>query len=45
MESEDGHRSLPEGALWELVRELGEEHERAYVRWLERAIGTVEGLE
>jgi PadR family transcriptional regulator AphA len=34
-----------EGSMWELVRELGEEHERTYVRWLERAIEQVEGAE
>jgi PadR family transcriptional regulator AphA len=33
-----------EGALWELVRELGEAHERAYVEWLEKAIDTVKRL-
>ena len=33
-----------EGAMWELVRELGEAHERAYVDWLERAIERVRKL-
>jgi len=31
-----------EGVLWELARQFGEEYERAYVRWLEQAIVTVE---
>lgn len=30
------------GVLWELVRELGQRHEEAYVGWLERAIEVVE---
>lgn len=33
-----------EGTMWELVRELGEAHERAYVVWLERAIQKVRQL-
>ena len=33
-----------EGTMWELVRELGEAHERAYVNWLERAIERVRQL-
>ena len=33
-----------EGSMWELVRELGEAHERAYVDWLERAIKRVRQL-
>jgi len=33
-----------EGTMWELVRELGEAHERAYVEWLERAIEKVRQL-
>lgn len=33
-----------EGTMWELVRELGEAHERAYVDWLERAIRKVRRL-
>jgi len=31
-----------EGVLWELARQFGEEYERAYIRWLEQAIETVE---
>jgi len=31
-----------EGVLWELTRQFGEEHERAYIRWLEEAIETIE---
>ena len=31
-----------QGAMWELVRELGEDHERAWLAWLERAIERVE---
>ena len=34
-----------EGALWELVRELGEQQERTYVRWLEKAIHTVKNMQ
>ena len=34
-----------EGAMWELVRELGERHERAYVEWLESALEKVRRLE
>ncbi len=34
-----------EGMMWELVRQLGEAHERAYVEWLEQAIQTVEELD
>ena len=33
-----------EGTMWELVRELGEAHERTYVSWLEGAIETVESV-
>lgn len=33
---------IREGALWELVRQFGEEHECTYIRWLEQAIETVE---
>ena len=33
-----------EGTMWELVRELGEAHERAYVEWLESAIEKVRQL-
>ena len=33
-----------DGAMWELVRELGEAHERAYVEWLEHAIEKVKRL-
>jgi DNA-binding PadR family transcriptional regulator len=33
-----------EGTMWELVRELGEAHERAYVDWLEHAIEKVREL-
>jgi DNA-binding PadR family transcriptional regulator len=33
-----------EGMMWELVRQLGEAHERTYVEWLERAIRNVESL-
>ena len=31
-----------QGMMWELVRELGEAHERTYVEWLEGAIEKVE---
>ena len=31
-----------EGVLWELTRQFGKEHERAYIRWLEQAIETIE---
>jgi len=31
-----------EGALWELTRQFGEEHERMYITWLEQAIQTIE---
>ncbi len=31
-----------EGVLWELTRQFGEEYERTYIRWLEKAIETVE---
>jgi len=31
-----------DGVLWELARQFGEEYERAYIRWLEKAIETVE---
>lgn len=31
-----------EGVMWELTRQLGEENERTYLRWLEQAIETVE---
>ena len=31
-----------EGVLWELTRQFGEEYERAYIRWLEQAIETIE---
>jgi DNA-binding PadR family transcriptional regulator len=40
----DRHGLSRQGAFWELVRELGEEHERTYVRWLEGAIERVEGM-
>ncbi len=30
-----------EGVLWELTRQFGEEYERAYIRWLEQAIETI----
>jgi PadR family transcriptional regulator AphA len=41
-----GQASLERPAVfWELVRELGEEHERTWVSWLEKAIHTVEGME
>jgi len=33
-----------EGVIWELVRQLGESHERAYTDWLADAIRTVEAL-
>lgn len=33
-----------EGTMWELVRQLGEAHERTYLEWLEHAMRTVEGL-
>ena len=33
-----------EGTMWELVRQLGEAHERTYIDWLERAIAAVEGM-
>jgi len=31
-----------EGVMWEQLRQFGEEQERAYIRWLENAIETVE---
>ncbi|MCP4544742.1 MAG: PadR family transcriptional regulator [Chloroflexi bacterium] len=31
-----------ESMLWELVRQFGEEHEHAYIRWLKQAIETIE---
>ena len=34
-----------EGTMWELVRQLGEAHERTYIEWLQRAISAVEKLE
>lgn len=34
-----------EGTMWELVRELGESHERTYADWLAGAIRTVEAME
>jgi DNA-binding PadR family transcriptional regulator len=34
-----------EGTMWELVRELGESHERTYADWLGGAIRTVEAME
>ena len=31
-----------EGVMWELTRQFGEEHERMYIAWLEKAIQTIE---
>ena len=31
-----------EGVMWELARQFGEEYERAYIHWLEKAIEAVE---
>ena len=36
--------SVREGVMWGLVRQFGEEHERSWIRWLERAIETVERI-
>ena len=32
---------IRESVLWELARQYGEEHERTYIRWLEKAIEIV----